>query len=112
MTMGWLRRPRRALLRTRVLVGVVLVTLAALAAFDVAAVTALRTYLIGQSDSQLSEVLGLYRLVNIQLFQQSVGRGAAGAALRSKEFQKNRMCFRACRRSVRGLVRGLSSGWY
>jgi two-component system, OmpR family, sensor kinase len=66
MTMGWLRRPRRALLRTRVLVGVVLVTLAALAAFDVAAVTALRTYLIGQTDSQLHEVLGLYRLVNIQ----------------------------------------------
>ena len=50
MRPGLLRRPRRALLRTRVLIGVLLVTLVALAAFDVAAVTALRTYLIGQTD--------------------------------------------------------------
>jgi two-component system, OmpR family, sensor kinase len=35
-------RPRRALLRTRVLAGVLLVTLVVLAAFDVAGVTALR----------------------------------------------------------------------
>jgi two-component system, OmpR family, sensor kinase len=62
MRLGW---PRRPLLRTRVLAGVLLVTLAALAAFDVAAVTALRTYLIGQTDSQLGEVLSLYRLVNL-----------------------------------------------
>jgi two-component system, OmpR family, sensor kinase len=61
MRLGW---PRRPLLRTRVLAGVLLVTLAALAAFDVAAVTALRTYLIGQTDSQLGQVLSLYRLVN------------------------------------------------
>jgi len=51
----------RVRLRTQVLVGVLLVTLAALAAFDVAAVTALRQYLIGQTDTQLQEVLGLYR---------------------------------------------------
>jgi two-component system, OmpR family, sensor kinase len=62
-----LRRPRRAQLRTRVLAGVLLVTLAALAAFDVAAVTALRTYLIGQTDSQLRTVAGLYRLVRVTL---------------------------------------------
>jgi two-component system OmpR family sensor kinase len=58
------RWPRRALLRTRVLVGVLLVMLVALAAFDVAAVTALRTYLIGQTDSQLRSVLGLYGRVS------------------------------------------------
>jgi two-component system OmpR family sensor kinase len=59
-----LRRPRRALLRTRVLVGVLLVTLVALAAFDVAGVTALRAYLVGQTDSQLRNLLTLYQLVN------------------------------------------------
>ena len=62
-----LRRPRRAELRTRVLAGVLLVTLAALAAFDVAAVTALRSYLIGQTDSELRNVARLYRLVNVIL---------------------------------------------
>jgi two-component system, OmpR family, sensor kinase len=64
MRPGLLSRPRRALLRTRVLAGVLLVTLVALAAFDVAAVTALRTYLIGQTDSQLEQVIGLYHLVS------------------------------------------------
>ena len=51
----------RVRLRTRVLVGVLVVTLAALAAFDLAAVTALRQYLVGQTDTQLEAVLGLYR---------------------------------------------------
>ena len=60
-----LRRPRRALLRTRVLVGVLLVTLAVLAAFDVAGVTALRTYLTGQTDTQLQSVLRLYRFISV-----------------------------------------------
>jgi two-component system, OmpR family, sensor kinase len=60
-----LRRPRRAQLRTRVLAGVLLVTLAALAAFDVAAVTALRSYLIGQTDSELRNVARLYPLVSV-----------------------------------------------
>jgi two-component system, OmpR family, sensor kinase len=55
--------PRRALIRTRVLVGVLLVTLVALAAFDVAAVNAARTYLIGQTDSQLRNVVSLYHRV-------------------------------------------------
>jgi two-component system, OmpR family, sensor kinase len=62
-----LRRPRRAQLRTRVLAGVLLVTLAALAAFDIAAVTALRSYLIGQTDSELRNVARLYRLENVVL---------------------------------------------
>jgi two-component system, OmpR family, sensor kinase len=59
-----LSRPRRALLRTRVMVGVLLVTLVALAAFDVAGVTALRSYLLGQTDSQLRQVVRLYRMVS------------------------------------------------
>ncbi len=65
VALSWLRgagrRVRRAKLRTRVLVGVLAVTLVALAAFDVAAVTALRSYLIGQTDSQLREVLSVYQ---------------------------------------------------
>jgi two-component system, OmpR family, sensor kinase len=51
------RQPRRALVRTRVLVGVVAVTVVVLAAFDIAAVTALRGYLLDQTDSQLQHVL-------------------------------------------------------
>ena len=50
-------RRGRAQLRTRVLVGVLAVTLIALAAFDVAAVAALRGYMIRQVDSQLHSVL-------------------------------------------------------
>ncbi len=64
MRLRLLRRPRRALLRTRVLVGVLLVTLAVLAAFDVAGVVALRSYLINQTDSQLREVIDLYRFTS------------------------------------------------
>jgi two-component system, OmpR family, sensor kinase len=56
-------RPRWALLRTRVLAGVLLVTLVVLAAFDVAAVSALRPYLLGQTDGQLRDVLDLYSSV-------------------------------------------------
>jgi two-component system, OmpR family, sensor kinase len=61
MRAALLSRPRRALLRTRVTVGVLLVTLVTLAAFDVAGVTALRTYLIGQTDSQLRQVIQVYQ---------------------------------------------------
>ncbi len=55
------RNPPRFQLRTRVIAGVLLVTVAALAAFDVAAVSALRRYLLAQTDSQLHAVLSLYR---------------------------------------------------
>ena len=58
-------RLRRARLRTRVLAGVLAVTLAALVAFDIAAVTALRGYLIGQTDTQLREVLSVYQRVKL-----------------------------------------------
>ena len=62
-----LRRPRRPQLRTRVLAGVLLITVVALVAFDVAAVTALRGYLLGQTDSRLQNVLRLYRPVSQSL---------------------------------------------
>ena len=60
-----LRRPRRAKLRTRVLIGVLAVTLVALIAFDVAAVTALRGYLFSRTDQQLRQVLSLYRVLPV-----------------------------------------------
>ncbi|HEV8220171.1 MAG TPA: HAMP domain-containing sensor histidine kinase [Streptosporangiaceae bacterium] len=59
-----LRRLGRAQLRTRVLAGVLAIMLAALVAFDFAAVTALRGYLLGHTDEQLQEVMGLYRAVD------------------------------------------------
>jgi two-component system, OmpR family, sensor kinase len=59
-----LRRLGRAQLRTRVLAGVLLIMLVALVAFDFAAVTALRGYLLGHTDEQLQEVMGLYRAVD------------------------------------------------
>jgi hypothetical protein len=73
-----LKQPRRAQLRTRVLAGLLLVTLAALAAFDVAAITALRSYLIGQTDAQLRNVAGLYRLVDATL--PAAGKRVRGRA--------------------------------
>ena len=56
-----IRRPRRPQLRTRVLAGVLLVTMLVLAAFDAAAVAALHRYLVGQTDSRLQTVLSMYR---------------------------------------------------
>lgn len=58
-----LQRLGRAQLRTRVLAGVLLIMLAALVAFDLSAVTALRGYLLGHTDEQLQDVVGLYRAV-------------------------------------------------
>ena len=62
-----LQRPRRAQLRTRVLAGVLAVTVIALVAFDFAAVGALRRYLLGHTDAQLQNVLSLYRPMTITL---------------------------------------------
>jgi two-component system, OmpR family, sensor kinase len=55
--MAMLNRLARARLRTWVLVGVLAVTLIALAGFDVAAVTALRGYLVTETDSQISRAI-------------------------------------------------------
>jgi two-component system, OmpR family, sensor kinase len=56
------RRPRLPQLRTRALAGVLAVTLVALVAFDLAAASALRGYLLAQTDSRLHGVLSLYRV--------------------------------------------------
>jgi two-component system, OmpR family, sensor kinase len=61
------RRPRRAQLRTRVLASVVSITLIALAAFDIAAVTALRGYLLSQTDARLQSVLRLYQPLSVSI---------------------------------------------
>ena len=53
------RTPRRARLRTRVLAGVMSVTLAALVAFDIAAVSQMHRYLIIRADAQLRNILNL-----------------------------------------------------
>jgi two-component system OmpR family sensor kinase len=78
-----LRTLRRAQLRTRVLAGVLAITVLALVAFDFAAVGALRRYLLGHTDAQLQSVLGLYRPTtktlppgtNWYIDRQSVGAG-------------------------------------
>jgi two-component system, OmpR family, sensor kinase len=67
------------MLRTRVLAGVLAVTLLALVAFDVAAVTALRGYLLGRTDQQLQGVLGLYRVQTLACQHLSLFSCAPGA---------------------------------
>jgi two-component system, OmpR family, sensor kinase len=82
---GRLRRGRRVKLRTRVLAGVLGITLTALVAFDIAAVTALRGYLIGQTDAQLQSVLNVYRLVDTILTgpaHAALGRRPPGTHIR------------------------------
>jgi two-component system OmpR family sensor kinase len=69
--------PRRGQLRTRVVAGVLLITLLALAAFDFAAVTALRGYLLSQTDSQLQTVLTGRSPANLPLITKGF-RIAAG----------------------------------
>jgi two-component system OmpR family sensor kinase len=82
-----LQRPRRAQLRTRVLAGVLAVTVIALVAFDFAAVGALRRYLLGHTDAQLQSVLGLYRPMTITLpgrINWAVNRAPVGAGAHRK----------------------------
>ncbi len=55
------RAGRPGKLRTQVLIGVLVITLGALAVFDVAAVTALRTYLLTQTDGTLKSALSSTR---------------------------------------------------
>ncbi len=74
-----LRRGRRVKLRTRVLAGVLAVTLIALVGFDIAAVTGLRHYLIGQTDSQLREVVSVYQHTKLELPSPPSRRQVHGA---------------------------------
>src|ERR1035438_5063777 len=54
-----LRRLLRAQLRLKVMAGVVVVTLVALVAFDIGAVTTMRRYLLAQTDNNLQVALTL-----------------------------------------------------
>ena len=58
-TRALLSRVLRAQLRLKVMAGVVVVTLVALVAFDVGAVTTMRRYLLSQTDSNLKVALTL-----------------------------------------------------
>jgi two-component system, OmpR family, sensor kinase len=62
---------RRVQLRTRVLAGVLAVTLLAFVAFDLVAVTQLRQYLLGRTDSTLSAVLRLSASHLVHLVRQA-----------------------------------------
>ncbi len=55
-------RLRRSQLRTRVLAGVMAVILVTLAVFDVAAVTGLRRYLMGETQTELNSLIRAYRI--------------------------------------------------
>jgi two-component system OmpR family sensor kinase len=60
----------------------------ALVAFDIAAITALRGYLLSQTDSRLQEVLGLYRPLNLSVGQRPPAkppRRPAGKPPRGKQ---------------------------
>ena len=84
-----LQRPRRAQLRTRVLAGVLAVTVIALVAFDFAAVGALRRYLLGHADEQLQTVLNLYRPMTITLPPRArLSSGGQGHSVRANIHQK------------------------
>jgi len=64
------KAPRPGKLRTQVLAGVLIITLGALAVFDVAAVTALRTYLIDRTNVTLNSALNWTRPQLQQLLPQ------------------------------------------
>ena len=57
-----LRRLWRAQLRLRVMAGVVVVMLVAIAAFDIGAVATMRRYLLGQTDKNLQVTLAMTRI--------------------------------------------------
>jgi two-component system OmpR family sensor kinase len=57
-----LRRLWRAQLRLRVMAGVVIVMLVAIAAFDIGAVATMRRYLLGQTDKNLQVTLAMTRI--------------------------------------------------
>ena len=57
-----LRRLWRAQLRLRVMAGVVIVMLLAIAAFDIGAVATMRRYLLGQTDRNLQVTLAMTRI--------------------------------------------------
>jgi hypothetical protein len=80
----------RTTLRARVLAGVLLVTLAALVAFDLAAASALRRYLYTQTDSQLESVLSLYRPLRMGLPGQPLRRRTVRVTPKTAHVQASR----------------------
>lgn len=68
------RPSRQPSLRIRVLAGVLLITVAVLGAFDFAAVTGLRRYLYTQTDTQLANVLSLYKPFSLTVVPQPGAR--------------------------------------
>src|SRR6201985_2870471 len=76
-----LRRLLRAQLRLKVMAGVVVVTLLALVAFDVGAVTTMRRYLLTQTDSNLQGALTLTlpRLAAALAFTNQAARASSHA---------------------------------
>src|SRR5215475_10625200 len=83
---------RRPQLRTQVLAGVLLVTLAALAVFNVAAVSELRRYLLNRTDSNLQTVLRLARPVPAAVQPRQVPvRTAEGRLVHSGRFVVNQV---------------------
>lgn len=78
--MTWPRRLRRTRLRTRVLAGVLGVTLAALAIFGYAAVTALHQYLLGNTAANLKAVLTPYEPLIAHASQSPSGHSSGGGA--------------------------------
>ena len=76
-----LKRLLRAQLRLKVMAGVVVVTLVALVAFDVGAVTTMRRYLITQTDGNLhgALTLALPRLAATLAFTNQAARAARHA---------------------------------
>jgi two-component system, OmpR family, sensor kinase len=75
------RRARRARLRTRVLAGVMSVTLAALAAFDIAAVSQMHHYLISRADAQLRNILNLLEPLSLPVVTKQAGASQRGRRL-------------------------------
>lgn len=72
---------RRFQLRTRVLAGVLAITLVAFAAFDIAAITVLRRYLVDRTDSTLHTVLDVAQ-PRLDRLLRDVGTGRSPSLLR------------------------------
>jgi two-component system OmpR family sensor kinase len=94
---AWPRGRRRTALRAfsqlrvRVLAGVLLVIILALAAFDVAVITGLRGYLVSQADERLQSVVALYRpfeVASITVVPPAAARPAQFAARGSVNFKR------------------------
>ena len=77
---GKIRRPQ---LRTQVLAGVLLVTVAALAVFDAAAVSELRRYLLNRTDSNLQTVISLAQPVPVAVHPRVPGHVSVVTGSRS-----------------------------